>query len=130
MKQRIRLTEQDLHRIIKESVKRILRESEYDPFEEGNAIICTATRDALTYGGGRGNAYGNGIYMKLGEHPEMPNSIMVYVDASQFLRAKSPQDAHRMATSGNSGIKGIIFNSMREGETCVVLDQSCILSRV
>lgn len=35
MKQRIRLTESQLHRVIKESVKRVLRESnELDDFEE------------------------------------------------------------------------------------------------
>ena len=33
MKKRIRLTESDLHKIVKESVNRILRESEYDDFE-------------------------------------------------------------------------------------------------
>jgi len=32
MKRRIRLTESDLHRVIKESVKRILREEYKDPF--------------------------------------------------------------------------------------------------
>ena len=33
MKRKIRLTEQDLHRIVKESVKRVLRESEFDDFD-------------------------------------------------------------------------------------------------
>lgn len=41
MKRRVRLTESDLHRIIKESVKRILRESDYDDYfdwaEKSNA---------------------------------------------------------------------------------------------
>lgn len=33
MKRKIRLTESDLHRIVKESVNRVLRESEYDDLE-------------------------------------------------------------------------------------------------
>ena len=35
----IRLTESDLHRIVKESVQKILRESIYDPYEGGDFYI-------------------------------------------------------------------------------------------
>ena len=38
MKRRIRLTESDLHMIVKESVKRVLREGLYDP-EDDNEIF-------------------------------------------------------------------------------------------
>ena len=37
MRRRIRLSESDLHRIIKESVKRVLRENESDEFEYGDS---------------------------------------------------------------------------------------------
>lgn len=33
MRKRVRLRESDLHRIVKESVKRVLRESEFDDFD-------------------------------------------------------------------------------------------------
>jgi hypothetical protein len=33
MRQRIRLTEEDLHRIVKESVKRVLREYDEDEYD-------------------------------------------------------------------------------------------------
>ena len=45
MKQRIRLTESDLHRIINASVKRVLRESDANPY--GNVEIFKENEDGL-----------------------------------------------------------------------------------
>ena len=39
MKQKIRLTESDLHRVIKESVKRVLREGHNEDYMEAKQII-------------------------------------------------------------------------------------------
>lgn len=46
MKRRIRLTEGDLHRIVKESVKRILRESNIPRYEQPVFIGCSSPNDA------------------------------------------------------------------------------------
>lgn len=46
MKRTIRLTESDLHRIVKESVKRILRESEIPQYEQPVFIDCSSIQDA------------------------------------------------------------------------------------
>ena len=46
MKRTIRLTESDLHRIVKESVKRILRESDIPRYEQPVFINCSSIKDA------------------------------------------------------------------------------------
>ena len=46
MKQVIRLTESDLHKIVKESVKRVLRESRIPRYEEPVFINCSSLKDA------------------------------------------------------------------------------------
>lgn len=46
MKRTIRLTESDLHRIVKESVKRILRESDIPRYEQPVFIDCSSIKDA------------------------------------------------------------------------------------
>lgn len=42
MKKNIRLTEGDLHRIVRNSVKRVLRESDYDDYDEYEGQLPTS----------------------------------------------------------------------------------------
>ncbi len=42
MKKIVRLTESDLHRIVKESVKRVLREDNINGYEDGGELFNTA----------------------------------------------------------------------------------------
>lgn len=46
MKRRIRLSESDLHRVIKESVRRILKEGRVPSYEEPVFIECSSPDDA------------------------------------------------------------------------------------
>lgn len=46
IKRRMRLTESDLHRIVKESVKRILKESDIPRYEQPVFIDCSSPNDA------------------------------------------------------------------------------------
>lgn len=46
MKRRIRLSESDLHRVIKESVRRILRESSVPSYDTPVCIDCESKNDA------------------------------------------------------------------------------------
>lgn len=46
MKRTIKLTESDLHRIIKESVKKVLRESNIPKYEQPVFIDCSSPNDA------------------------------------------------------------------------------------
>lgn len=133
------LESRKLGKIVKESIKKVLKESEYDPFDSGNAIVCSVSRKALTYGKpSKASLYGPGIYLAVGN--DIPDHykeysaargdeiIQVYVDASGFAHPSSPKEAMEIGRSGQ--VPGMIFTTRHDGEVCVVFDQSRIISRV
>ena len=117
MKRRIRLTENDLHRIIKRSVNRVLREAEYDDQNNYDSMSVYRAVDAriaqrvisgdymlLAAPKGGGNMYGPGIYVTLEprQHPiyDMPNQV--------WLEISVPSSAVKIMHSKRDGDFGII----------------------
>lgn len=128
MKQIIKLTESDLHRVIKESVKRVIKEM------EGNIITCYGNREAITRGGYAmgGSLLGDGvIYLSMNPVSNYGNNIIaVNVDVSNFYRAINVQEAIAIAKDNQEGYSGVLYHSNHDGDVCAVFDQSCILGKV
>ena len=126
MKKIIRLTENDLHKSIKESVNRVLKES------SGEISTYYGSRKAITMGGkgGYGNVLGpNIIYLSdrpLREYGEM---IPVDVDTSNFFRARDIREAQDIAKHERDNYSGVIYPSRHDGEVCAVFDPRCIVGQ-
>lgn len=123
--------ESDLHKIVKESVNKVLKET------KGEIITCFGTREAITKGGyvGGGSILGDGvIYLGVGYAPEdspynRTNLISVNVDVSNFYRAKNAQEAIAIERDNQEGYSGVLYHSHHDGDVCVVFDQSCIIGK-
>lgn len=122
--------ESDLHKIVKESVNKVLKE------KKGEIITCFGTREAITKGGyaGGGSILGDGvIYLGVGYAPEDSpygkNLISVNVDVSNFYRAKNAQEAIAIERDNQEGYSGVLYHSHHDGDVCAVFDQSCIIGR-
>jgi len=118
----IRLTESDLHNIIKESVKKVLREM------GGDVITCYGAREAITNGG-----YADGVIF-LSMNPSIAKQyggdlIAVDVNISNFYKAKDAQEAIAVARDNQEGYSGVIYHSNYDGDVCAVFDQSCIIGK-
>lgn len=130
MKKLIRLTESDIHRIVKESVRRVIKEM------GGDIITCFGSRRAIT-SGGNGGIFGNGTICLVVGYPPKDNPydmgygdvITVNVDASNFYRAESTKEAMMVAKNERDKYSGIIYHSNHDGDVCVVFDKSCILGK-
>ena len=102
----IRLTESDLHRIVKESVNRILKENDYDDDEmhgtdeEFDAFMRWAMTD--------GNDYGFGD--AAGEYVNDGNPTRLYNVAMQYARMfkMHPEKAFNIAKEAAEGIYGFV----------------------
>lgn len=106
MKRRIRLTESDLHRIVRESVERVLMEDfESDSEmqgtdEEFDAFMSWAMTD--------GNDYGFGD--AAGEYVNDGNATKLYMVAIQYSRMfkMPPEKAFNMAKEAAEGVYGFL----------------------
>ena len=132
MKKIIRLTESDIHRIVKESVNRILNEKVLLPSLDGNGdVIQCFTNKANINKRFNGGMFGNGIYLKVGTPSEDDyrtyGSSLITVDVANnnLYFADDTKDAIEAAKSGN--YPGIVYSSRHDGEVCVVFDDSIIL---
>ena len=128
MKKVIRLTEGDLHRIIKESVRRVIKES------SDNIITCYGSRKVITgdYIAGGGSLLGDGV-IYLSMNPDVYNynndMIAVDVDVSNFYRASDARDAIAIARDNQEGYSGVIYHSKMDGDVCAIFDPSCIIGK-
>lgn len=128
-KKLIRLTEGDLHRIVKESVKKILKES------QGNIITCFGSRQAITQNASYGGSLlGDGvIYLGVGHAPKNSiygsDLISVNVDVSNFYKAKNTQEAIAIARDNQEGYSGVLYHGRHDGYVCAVFDPSCIIGK-
>jgi hypothetical protein len=103
MKKIIRLTESDLHNIVKETVNRILRENDEDmngTDEEFNDFMKWAMTDGNDYG--FGDAAGE--YVNNGDPTKLYNVAMQYANITKMHTEK----AFNMAKEAAEGIYGFV----------------------
>ena len=137
-----------MSRIIKESIRKVLREASVYPgydstttadvagngggnMDGGNIITCYGTPNAIK-GGGFGSILGPGV-IYLGCNPNYSqmygNVVPVKVDVSNFYKAKDTLEARKLA--GSPGFKdeysGILYHSNMDGDVCAVFDRNCII---
>jgi len=144
-KKLIRLTESDLHRIVKESVRKIMREASVYPgyyssttagSGEGNIITCYVSPGVISGKfRGAGSILGPGVIYLSCNPPTMGMTRMygqlvpVKVDVSNFYRAKDTLEAKKMV--GLAGFKdkysGILYHGKIDGDVCAVFDRNCII---
>ena len=139
-----------LGRIIKESIRKVMREASVYPGYDstttadiadnggGNIITCYGSPGAINgkyQGSGVGTILGPGvIYLSCNpptrEMTRMYGQLVpVKVDVSNFYRAKDAWEAKKFI--GLVGFKdeysGVLYHSNRDGDVCAVFDRSCII---
>jgi len=104
MKNRIRITESDLHRIVKESVKRVLRESAHRTIDKKQRL----TEDI--YVGNGGGYYGGSAIFTVRMEGDMPTSYEFSPKGWDF-DTKSQLEAAAVCASANKGFLEQMKNS-------------------
>ena len=98
MKKVIRLTENDIHRIVKNSVKRILKEDNYDPFTYSNTELSYPKGvDFLDMDGGIDNEIENfsqKIIERYGSYAKNPNAPSYFEDDSTGINHSEDFDLY------------------------------------
>ena len=114
MKRRIRLTESDLHRIVKESVKRILREGKYDLDNGGFDLHASLTDSAFREPETEEEFYKKmkerDYYDKIGvenafyTHPQSGHSLGArkYVHPEDFYKGKEDDVLNQLEIDANN----------------------------
>jgi hypothetical protein len=150
MKRIIRLSESDLRGIIKESIRKVMREaSVYPDYDStttediadnggGDIITCYGSPDIINgkyQGSGASSILGPGVIYLTCNPPTMGMKSMygqlvpVKVDVSNFYMAKDTLEAKKMV--GLVGFKdeysGILYHGNIDGDVCAVFDRSCII---
>ena len=144
-----------MSRIIKESIRKVLREASVYPgydstttadiagdgggnIDGGNIITCYGSPGVINgryQGSGAGTILGSGVIYLSCNPPSREMTRMygqlvpVKVDVSNFYRAKDAWEARKII--GLVGFKdeysGILYHGNRDGDVCAVFDRSCII---
>ena len=129
-----------MSKIIKESIRKVLREASADIAgnDGGNIITCYGNPGVINgkyQGSGAGTILGPSvIYLSCNPPTRGMKSmygqfVPVKVDVSNFYRAKDAWEAKKLI--GLVGFKdeysGVLYHGNRDGDVCAVFDRSCII---
>ena len=110
MKQRIRLTEGDLHRIIKESVREVLNEGDDTKSNfDGDVYKCVTNALISAFGKEQVNSLGTGIIVTNPQSPDMKLKITIDNAATQNITGFNQTPFNGM--NAQSGFQRTPFNN-------------------